>query len=280
MAKIRAIFCQTPLTRYFVFSLFPCKVLQTIVRPLQQFSVENPSTPHVSEAANGFLLVDKTPGPTSFGVIARLRRITGVKKIGHAGTLDPFASGLLLIAIGRSATKEIARFVGLDKVYEAEIVLGVSSTTLDPEGELTPVPLPSPNLLIKRLTEAMNRLTGDLNQIPPMHSAVKIDGVRLYKLARKGQEVERAPRPIHVSQFDLMEPPIQDPDGTLRVRARIACSSGTYVRALARDLGEALGTSAYLSALRRTQIGRFHIEDAYTIEDLTPSNWQNFFIEP
>jgi len=227
----------------------------------------------------GFLLIDKPPGPTSHDIVDRLRRITGVKKIGHAGTLDPFASGLLFMAIGREATREIAKCVGLDKTYEADIVLGVRSTTLDPEGELTSVPVP--NLSIERLGEAMQSLTGELDQIPPMHSAIKIGGKRLYKLARQGKEIEREPRKIHVSKFELISPiePNIHPIGPIPIRAHIACGSGTYVRALARDLGEALGTAGYLSALRRTEIGSYTVDNAHHLEDLTPENWKDFLID-
>lgn len=221
---------------------------------------------------SGFLLIDKAAGPTSHDVIDALRKITGERRIGHAGTLDPFASGLLLVAIGREATREISKFVGLDKEYEAEIVLGVRSTTLDPEGELESVPIP--NLSIERLGEAMKKLTGELDQIPPMHSAIKIGGQKLYTLARQGKEIERAPRKVQVSEFEIIDHigPIR-PIGPMPVHARIACSSGTYVRALARDLGEKLGTAAYLKNLRRTRIGPYRVEAAHRLEKITPDNW-------
>jgi len=220
----------------------------------------------------GFLLIDKIPGPTSHDVVDTLRRKTGEKKIGHAGTLDPFASGLLLMAIGREATREISKFVGLNKEYEAEIVLGVRSTTLDPEGELESVPVP--NLSIKRLGEAIKSLTGDLEQIPPMHSAIKIDGQRLYKLAREGKEVVREPRKVTIPTFELIGEPEENKDGSLTVYARIECSSGTYIRALARDLGEALETAGYLKNLRRTKIGDYSVKEAHLLTDLTPENWK------
>ena len=231
---------------------------------------------------SGFLLIDKEPGPTSHDVIDALRRITSVEKIGHAGTLDPFASGLLFVAVGREATREISKFVGLDKEYETTIVLGVRSTTLDPEGELESVPVP--NLSIERLGEALQSLTGELDQIPPMHSAIKVGGRKLYDLARKGKEIERKPRRITISAFEL----IGEPDlslsvhlplrakGTIKIHVRIACSSGTYVRALARDLGEALGTAAYLSQLRRTKIGKYDVKNTHRLADLTPENWTDF----
>lgn len=225
---------------------------------------------------HGFLLIDKVSGPTSHDVIDALRRITGERRIGHAGTLDPFASGLLLVAVGRESTRELSHFVGLDKEYEATIVLGVRSTTLDTEGELESVPLP--NLSIERLAEAMKSLTGEIEQIPPMHSAIKVGGKKLYEMARKGEEIERKPRDIRVETFESMGPiglTNLGPTGPTSVQARIVCSSGTYVRALARDLGEALGTSAYLSELRRTRIGAFCVSDAIRVENLTKENWSN-----
>lgn len=221
---------------------------------------------------NGFLLIDKERGPTSHDVIDTLRRITGVKRIGHAGTLDPFASGLLFVAVGREATREISKFVGLDKEYEAEIVLGVRSTTLDPEGKLESVPVP--NLSIERLGEALQSLIGDLDQIPPMHSAIKVGGQKLYDLAREGKEIERKPRRVIISKFESICPISRT--SPITIHARIACSSGTYIRALARDLGEALGTAAYLKNLRRTRIGSYHASDAHRLADLTHENWTDF----
>jgi tRNA pseudouridine55 synthase len=215
---------------------------------------------------HGFLLIDKNPGPTSHDIINALRKITEVKKIGHAGTLDPFASGLLFVAVGREATRELAQFVGLDKEYEAEIVLGVRSTTFDPEGELEPVPVP--NLSIERLGKITHGLTGEINQIPPMHSAIKIEGQKLYNIARKGKEIKLEPRRIVVHLFE-----ITDYNGAT-VHARIQCSSGTYVRALARDFGERLGTAAYLKNLRRVKIGNFSVVDAHRIEQITSENWK------
>ena len=226
---------------------------------------------------SGFLLIDKVPGPTYNDVIDALRRITGIKKIGHAGTLDPFASGLLLVAVGREATREISKFTLLDKEYDAEIVLGVRSTTLDPEGTLESVPIPEFNHLTKRLNDAMQSLTGEIDQIPPMHSAIKVGGQKLYHLARQGKEIERKPRRVTVSVFESICPLGRiSPIGPLTIHARIACSSGTYVRALARDLGETLGTAAYLSELRRTKIGEYHIKNAHRLQEITPENWTNF----
>lgn len=223
---------------------------------------------------SGFLLIDKEPGPTSHDVIDALRKITGIRKIGHAGTLDPFASGLLLVAVGREATREISKFVGLDKEYEAEIVLGMSSTTFDPEGDLEPVPIPE-DVDEKKIVEAMKSLTGDLKQIPPMHSAIKIGGQKLYDLARKGKEIERPPRHVTVPTFELVGSPEFVGD-TIKLNARIECSSGTYVRALARDLGEKLGTAGYLTNLRRTRIGIYKIETSEPLKVFNGDNWETY----
>lgn len=224
---------------------------------------------------SGFLLVDKPVGFTSHDVVAKLRGITRIKKIGHAGTLDPFATGLLIVAIGREATRDIAKYVGMDKTYEATFVIGATTETLDPESEVvvdptfkTPPSLPARG---EELECALVSLTGPIEQIPPMYSAIKMGGQKLYDLARKGIEIERKPRAVTIHSFEMIgEPRI---DGTIAIDVRIRCSSGTYVRALARDLGIALGTIGYVTALRRTTIGPFCIEDAAAMADITPDSW-------
>ncbi len=220
---------------------------------------------------SGFLLIDKPAGWTSFDVVAKLRGITHVKKIGHAGTLDPFATGLLVVAIGSTATKQLSSFVKQDKVYEATFVLGDTSTTHDPEGVIAPVKNPS-GLSKDDVIRALKQFTGTIEQIPPMHSAVKIGGKKLYELARKGKEIERAPRTVTVRAFDLVTwvAPL--------LTVRIMCSSGTYVRALARDVGDALGVGAYVKSLRRTRIGSLRIEDATPIDRIAPEHWQEKLI--
>lgn len=212
------------------------------------------------------LLIDKPPGITSHDVVDRVRKITGERTVGHAGTLDPFATGLLLVAVGRNETKNIAQFVGMKKTYEAEFCIGRTSTTLDPEGTITegPVVTVSP----ETLTAAMASLTGDIFQIPPMHSAIKIGGKKLYDLARKGIDVDRPPRPVTIFTFDLLTPYTLQPT-SYNLRFRIQCSSGTYIRALARDLGALLGTVGYVTQLRRTAIGDFRVEDAVALDALT-----------
>lgn len=214
----------------------------------------------------GFILIDKPTGITSHDVIDQLRKITGIKKIGHAGTLDPFASGLLLIGIGRAATREMQQFVGMNKTYESEFTLGASSTTDDTEGELTAHPIPE--ITSETIQEAMNTFLGSIDQIPPMYSAIKKGGKKLYELARAGETVELEPRQIRIDQYELKEAKNLDSDSPT-LQTIITCSSGTYIRALARDLGKALGTAGYASQLRRSAIGPFSIENALSLKGAT-----------
>lgn len=219
---------------------------------------------------SGFILVDKPAGITSHDVVDQLRRVTGIKKIGHAGTLDPFATGLLILAVGRQATKEIARFSKLDKVYEAEFVLGATTETLDPESDVIVGSVIE--LARSDIESAMKSFTGDIKQIPPMHSAIKVKGKKLYELARKGETIELAPRPVTIFAFELLEGPKQA-DGLTHLSVRIHCSSGTYIRALARDLGAVLGTTGYVNKLVRTKIGPFELKIAEKLPNITPENW-------
>lgn len=224
----------------------------------------------------GFLLIDKPEGITSFGVIARLRRVTGVKRIGHAGTLDPFATGLLVVGIGRSCTKRLSEVVGKEKVYEAVAVLGATSDTQDKTGVIREfesekvrewkggkeVPDEA------EIRAVMAKFTGTIAQIPPMYSAKKVAGKKLYELARKGEEIER--KPVDVTIHELTLTSYAHP----RLAFRVRCSAGTYVRTLAHDIGTALDTGAYLESLRRTAIGDFRVENAAKMDDLTPENWR------
>ncbi|MFH1712521.1 MAG: tRNA pseudouridine(55) synthase TruB, partial [Patescibacteria group bacterium] len=198
---------------------------------------------------------------------------------GHAGTLDPFATGLLLVAVGREATREISEYVGLDKVYEAEFVLGATTDSLDTETEIVIDPSgPVKNLSLHDIEQAINKLTGEQNQIPPMHSAIKKGGQKLYKLARQGKSIEREPRTIIVHEFKLLSNP-EYQDDLMIVQVTIKCSSGTYIRALARDLGRELGTTGYVRSLRRTSIGNFAIENAVMLNSLTSENWRQYSIK-
>ncbi|MEY4744306.1 MAG: tRNA pseudouridine 55 synthase [Candidatus Parcubacteria bacterium] len=223
---------------------------------------------------DGFILIDKPEGITSHDVVDRLRRITGIRRIGHAGTLDPFATGLLVVGIGRGATKRLSEIMGKDKTYEAAAVLGATSDTQDKTGAVVETKetsekrndgaWPSEDDVKKALAE----FTGPIRQVPPMYSAKKIAGRKLYELARAGQEVERKPVEITIRAIDLLR--YAPPALSFRVR----CSTGTYVRTLAHDIGAALGTGAYLSALRRTSIGDFRVENAVKIAELNPENWR------
>lgn len=220
---------------------------------------------------SGFILIDKPVGPTSFGIIARLRRITGLKKIGHAGTLDPAASGLLLCAIGRESTKQLDRFVKMDKVYEAEVRLGSTSDTLDREGIILKS-YAGEVLKKKEIEKSVETFLGKQEQIPPMYSAKKVGGKKLCDLARKGIEIERAKCQIEIYKIKILK--YRWPD----VKILIDCSSGTYIRTIADDLGKKLGTGAYLAGLRRISLGKFKIKKAVKLEKINLKNWQKYLM--
>ena len=205
----------------------------------------------------GVLLVDKPKGLTSHDVVYRLRRKLSMKKIGHAGTLDPMATGLLIMLIGK-ATRISQYLISVDKVYEGEATLGIVTDSQDAEGEVMET-RPVPELTETQVREVMKGFLGDQYQTPPMHSAIKIGGVPLYKLARKGEEVEREPRFIRVVSFELMSfaPP--------KLTFTLHCTKGTYVRTIANDLGQKLGCGAHLSALRRTGSGKFKLNEGLTL---------------
>lgn len=205
-------------------------------------------------------MVDKEPGPTSHDVVARARRLLGTKKVGHSGTLDPGATGLLLLGVGR-ATRLLKFLTALPKSYECEVVLGTETSTLDDSGEVTAT-FDMVGVTLEQVREAARGLTGAILQVPPMVSAVKVGGRRLHELAREGIEVERAARPVTVHRFAVTA---EVAPGTFAVE--VDCSSGTYVRTLAADLGMALGGGAHLRALRRTAIGPFGESTARPLED-------------
>ena len=206
----------------------------------------------------GVLLVDKPTAHTSHDVVARLRRKLNMRRIGHAGTLDPMATGLLIMLIGK-ATRISQYLISLDKEYEGTITLGQTTDSQDADGEVRET-RPVPPLTEDEVRTAMNSFLGDQYQMPPMYSAIKINGVPLYKSARKGEEVVREPRFIRVMSFDLTRfaPPQLD--------FRLRSSKGTYVRTIAHDLGQKLGCGAHLSALRRTATDRFNISQALTLD--------------
>lgn len=216
---------------------------------------------------SGILLVDKPQGITSHDVVARTRRLAGTRKIGHAGTLDPMATGLLLLGVNH-ATRLLHHLVGLDKTYLATIRLGWHTTTDDAEGE--PLAAASADRLDAATDAAiaagMRTLTGVIEQVPSAVSAVKIAGKRAYQRVRDGETVELAARTVTVAAFELLG--LRRGAAFVDVDVRVECSSGTYVRALARDLGEHLGTGGHLTALRRTRIGAFDVAEAAALEDL------------
>jgi len=208
---------------------------------------------------DGALLIDKPPGPTSHDVVAAVRRRFGIKKVGHCGTLDPNATGLLVLVLGK-ATRLSERLMSGDKVYEGTLKLGETTNSYDADGELTSS-LPVPLLTTEELSEVAATFLGDQMQLPPMVSAIKKDGVPLYKLARKGVEVERKERFIHIYTFSIAS--YSEPLATFRV----ACTKGTYVRTLVHDLGQKLGCGAHLAALRRLVSGKFNISTALPLDD-------------
>ncbi len=209
---------------------------------------------------DGAVLIDKPAGPTSHDVVDAIRSQFRIKKVGHCGTLDPNATGLLIIVLGRG-TKLSEKLMSDDKVYEGSIKFGETTDSYDAAGELTGS-LPVPPLTLAELNEAAAPFVGDIMQMPPMVSAIKKDGVPLYKLARKGIEVEREARLIHIYNFRFLD--YQEPTGWFRV----ACTKGTYVRSLAHDLGRKLGCGAHLSTLRRTVSGKFDVADAIEFEQV------------
>lgn len=200
------------------------------------------------------LLIDKPVGWTSFDVVHKLRKVLGIRKIGHAGTLDPLATGLLIVCTGKQ-TKMIDQYQGLEKEYTGTMVLGQTTASHDLETEPTP-PIDVKDISLDELGETSRRLTGALDQIPPLHSAVKIDGKRAYKFARKGVEKKLEPRKVEIRVFELTRVDLPQVD------FRVVCSKGTYIRSLVRDFGELIGKGAYLSALRRTRIGTYKVEEA------------------
>ncbi len=209
-------------------------------------------------ALDGALLIDKPSGPTSHDVVDAIRRRFGIKKVGHCGTLDPNATGLLIIVLGRG-TKLSEKLMGDDKVYEGTIKFGESTDSYDADGELV-ASLPVPPMTLEELNETAALFIGDQMQVPPMVSAIKKNGVPLYKLARKGVEVEREPRLVHIYNFRFTA--YQEPIGTFK----LASTKGTYVRSIAHDLGQKLGCGAHLATLRRSVSGKFDVADATPLE--------------
>ena len=218
-----------------------------------------------NDGPDGLVVVDKEAGWTSHDVVAKSRGLLGTRKVGHSGTLDPDATGILLLGVGR-VTRLLRFLTALPKTYTCDIVLGTETSTLDDSGDVTATHDMS-TVTFDQIEVAAVGLTGDIMQVPPMVSAVKIDGRRLHELAREGIEVERAARPVTVHRFTVT--PTADP---LVVRAEVECSSGTYVRTLAADLGTALGGGAHLRDLRRTAVGSFTLEEARPLASISPES--------
>jgi tRNA pseudouridine55 synthase len=209
---------------------------------------------------DGAILIDKPAGPTSHDVVDVIRRKFGIRKVGHCGTLDPNATGLLIIVLGRG-TKLSEKLMSDDKVYEGTIKFGETTDSYDVDGKMIESK-PVPPLTLEQLNEAATAFVGDQMQVPPMVSAIKKDGVPLYKLARKGIEVEREPRLIHIFSFQFTE--YQEPAG----KFKIACTKGTYVRSIAHELGQKFGCGAHLATLRRSAAGKFNVADATPLNEI------------
>jgi len=212
----------------------------------------------------GIVVVNKPKGITSHDVVSRVRKIFGMKRVGHAGTLDPMATGVLVMLLGK-ATKLFTKFEAFDKAYKATLILGMKTTTADTEGEVTQT-LPYEQISRQQVESVLTQFVGQIEQVPPMVSAVKFKGKRLYELARKGIVVERQPRQIRISHLELLD--FSSP----RVSLFLECSKGTYVRQLAEDVGARLGTVACIAEIERTKVGPFTIEESVQLEDLKPEH--------
>jgi tRNA pseudouridine55 synthase len=224
---------------------------------------------------NGLLIVDKPPGVTSHDVVGRVRHILRERRVGHTGTLDPFATGVLVILIG-CATRLAQFLTGVEKEYEAVIRIGYATDTGDATGaRITDLPLPGEGRkwTVDEIETAMQGLRGDIDQVPPMYSAKKRQGRKLYELARRGEEVVRQPLRVSIHRFEALAGAgdiLKDNlDGTFDLEVRVECSAGTYVRTLAEDFGKRLGVGAHLAELRRTRVADFRIEEATTLDQLT-----------
>jgi len=223
-------------------------------------------------AQEGFILINKPAGITSHDVVDKLREITRIKKIGHAGTLDPFATGLLILGIGREFTKKLSIFQKKDKEYIATLRLGAESDTFDKEGKIVEKKVKKiPER--KEIEEVLKNFLGEIEQIPPAFSAKKIKGKKLYELARRGIKVKPKPQKVKIYEISILE--YEFP----YLKIKVKCSSGTYIRSLANDIGKKLGCGAYIEELIRTKIGEFSVEKAIELSKLTPQNWKSFLFK-
>lgn len=218
-----------------------------------------------------FLLIDKPKGITSHDVVDRVRGITGIRKVGHAGTLDPMATGLLIVGVGRESTKKLGILINkTSKTYLADVFLGEERDTHDEEGVVIEKKegFPKPEKIV--LAKLLDEFKGEIEQVPPKHSAIKIKGQKAYKLARKGKKVELKKRKVRIHDIRLVS--YEFPILSLKVEV----SSGTYIRALARDIGRKVGSGAYLKSLRRTKIGKFSVKQAVKLDNLDSNNWEKY----
>lgn len=213
----------------------------------------------------GFIVVDKPAGLTSHDVVGRIRRLARTRRVGHGGTLDPMATGVLVIAVGR-ATRLLTYVIGADKRYTGTIRVGRATITDDAEGEVTST-ASAGHLSDADIRAGLAALTGEIEQVPSAVSAIKVDGRRAYKRVRQGESVVLAARPVTVSRLDVLAIRRPEPD-VIDVNVDVACSAGTYIRAIARDLGVRLGVGGHLTALRRTAVGRFSLDEAATLDEL------------
>jgi tRNA pseudouridine55 synthase len=218
----------------------------------------------MTSGKDGLVIVDKPGGLTSHDVVARIRRLAGTRRVGHAGTLDPMATGVLVVGVEK-ATRLLGYLTLTQKQYEATIRLGQSTSTDDAEGELT-FTASADQVSTETINKAVAELTGEIQQVPPAVSAIKVDGQRAYKLTRAGAAPELKPRPVTVYEFTVTD--VRPAGDLLDVDATVRCSSGTYIRALARDLGRKLGTGGHLTALRRTRVGGYGLDAARTLDQL------------
>ncbi len=246
-----------------------------LLRPPSRFSVR-------MMEMDGILVIDKPAGMTSHDVVARLRRILKTRKIGHTGTLDPFATGVLVMLVGRAT--RLAQFLDKDeKEYDALVTFGYETETGDRTGERRATE-PRADLAVTpdALIETIGKFMGEIKQVPPMYSAKKIAGRKLYELAREGKEVEREPADVTIYKLDLSQDrvPAEPEEGTFHLRFQVRCSAGTYIRTLAEDIGRELGTGAHLEELRRTAAGKFRIETAVTLDDLVRADDPSRFLLP
>lgn len=222
---------------------------------------------NIEEQASGLVLVDKDQGMTSHDVVGRIRRLAGTRKVGHAGTLDPMATGVLVVGINK-ATRLLTYIVGHDKTYTATIRLGQNTVTDDAEGDVISERIAAA-VSDEDIEREVAKLRGDIEQVPSQVSAIKVDGKRSYARVRAGEQVELKSRPVTISRFDVHEVRRENGGKILDVDVTVSCTSGTYIRALARDLGEALNVGGHLTALRRTEVGPYKISLTRTLAQLT-----------